>query len=121
MASLGYIDSLLSGLDQNTRRIVAKALEHIVQNLKFGVPTEATRTRNFGMGYLTATTPSVPDREFAVPHTIGSRPYLCIPVLPVGETGAKVVSLTVTRPADERYIYLSSPEVDTDIWLLVEG
>lgn len=121
MASQGYIDSLLSGLSPDVRRIVQKALEHLASSLKFGQPEHRTKARNFGGAFLTTTTPGVANAEFVLPHGLANAPYLLIPVLPVGEAGAKVVNLTVTRAADARFLYLSSPEVDTVVWVYVEG
>jgi hypothetical protein len=121
MPTTAYIESILSGLDPNSRRIIGKALETIVSQMKFGPPVRQQPTRNWGGLYVQGATADVPGEEFIVEHNLGKIPYLAIPVLSPRTTGSAVLDLAVTRPADDRYLYLKSSVPSTAFWLIVEG
>jgi len=121
MASLSRAKSLLAGIEPNLYRQLSSVLDTILSSLSFGQPTSGESAGNHAAVYLSGTTHATPSTEFTIAHGLPNAPYLAIPVLPLGEEGAKMVPLTVTRVADGDFIYLSSSVADAPIRLMVEA
>lgn len=120
MADMGYIRSLLGGIkDADTKRILTQAFEHVLNNLRVGVPEHQTRSENL-QAYFEESTTAASTGEFSFPHGLGTAPTLAIPVLDLGQPGATVVPLEVTRVADATRIYLKSASTSMRFTLLVE-
>ena len=121
MANASYVKSLFGGIDATLKRALDQAWDHILtKNLRFGRPTHMEASENLRGYFYTATTPAVADTEFTIAHGLGVVPYLLIPVLALDE-GAKLVRLTVTRSADASRVYLSSPDTNAPVTILLEG
>lgn len=122
MADIGYIRSLLIGIkDEDTRRILTTAFEHVLGNLREGAPKHQTRSENFQRYWERSTTAS-DTSEFSVAHGLVAAPKYAIPVLDLNQAGAKIVPLEVSRVADTRRIYLKTTTGSTNapILLLIE-
>ena len=122
MADLGYLRSLLSGIsDDPTRRILLTAFEHVLTDLRVGVPEHHVRATNLQLYFQMSTTAS-DTAEFSIAHGLAGAPHLAIPVLDLRQPGAKLVPLTVTKAADRRRVYLKTDAGSTSapMGLLVE-
>ena len=120
MADIGYVRTLLTGLeDEKTRRILMTVFEHVLGNLRFGEPDHQARATNFQL-YAQVSTTASDTGEFSIAHGLPTAPHLAIPVLDLSATGASIVPLTVTRAADTKRLYLKSGSTSMPIVLLVE-
>lgn len=121
MADKGFIRTLTAAIpDQTTRRVTQQAFEHVLDNLRLGVPEHQTRAVNSQQYWLVGTTSSVASQEFSIAHGLQTTPRYAIPVLDVSQPGAKVVPLEVARAADARRLYLKSTSTSAAITLLIE-
>ena len=122
MSDLGSIELKLGGVEDMTlRRILFSIFQKLVPDTRFGRAEAGEAAQNFGGGFFFGTTPGTANTEFIISHSFGRTPYLLIPVLPLDQVNARIVPLTVTRAADARNIYLSSPEEDAAIFVYLEG
>lgn len=121
MADFATVQTYLNGLEDKVKTILNVVLEYVLKDIRFGRAVSGEPSKNFGGGFFSAVTPSVANQEFTVPHTFGRKPYLCMPVLPLDQVGAKIVRLEVARAADASRIYLKSPETSATIFLYLEG
>lgn len=122
MADFGNVETMLSGLaDQDLRKILNAVFKYIMRDQRFGRSVDGDPAQNFGGGFFSATTPSVANTEFTVPHSFARKPYLLIPVLPLDDVNAKIVRLQVSRAADANRIYLKSPDADAAVFFYLEG
>ena len=121
MADKGFIRTLTASIpDQTTRRVVQQSFEHVLDNMRLGVPEHQTRAVNSQQYWLVGTTSTSANTEFSLEHGLPSAPRYLIPTLDLSQPGAKIVPLTVTRAADARRIYLSSSDTNASITVLVE-
>lgn len=131
MASPGNIEAMLGGVSDVSLQGTLKAIfRYLLSNLRFGRATGSTLqsavstaipAENLTGGFFTATTPTIANTEFMLPHNFGRAPYLLIPVVPLDQVGAAVVRLTVARAADSSNVYLKSPETSQPIYVYLEG
>ncbi len=131
MASPANIETMLNGVqDVPLQRVLKSAFRYLLANLRLGRATgssgqssssTAKPAENLSGGYFSGVTPAVANREFAIPHSFGSPPYLLLPVLPLDQIGASLVRLTVSRAADANNVYLQSPETGQTIFFYLEG
>lgn len=122
MARAAYIEALLGSLEPPIRRSFRAVFDYLLTSLRIGrVSTANVRAENMQWYVLTGTTPSTPNEEFSLPHSLGRAPYLLLPVLPLDAIGGEYVRLAVPRAADAHRVYLTSPEVDAPITVLIEG
>jgi len=122
MASVGYITSLLSGLDADVRKRLKSIFEYALAFLSWGPVEDATASVNFSGSFYQFTTSSVANQEFSIVHQQGAAPYLAIPVLPLNVGGAQLVSLSLsTRVADATRVYLTSASTSVTGFLYLEG
>lgn len=120
MARATYIETLFGSLDAPIRRALKQAFTYLLDNLRFGRPEHSGRAENLQAYFFSGTTPSTANEEFSIIHGLGRAPYLAIPVLPL-DAGATFVRLHVPRAPDGNRIYLTSPETNAPITILVEG
>lgn len=120
MANPAFLKTLFAGVDPALRRSLDTAWEYILANLRLGRPTADSRAENLQAYFYEFTTPSVANTEFSFTHGLPTAPYLLVPVLSL-EEGAKLVRLTVTRAPDAARVYLSSPDTDAPVTILLEG
>lgn len=123
MASLANVEAKLNRLPAEQRPVFREIFTDILRDLRFGHPKgeQPDPSTNFGAGFFQATTASIADDEFTIPHGFGRVPYLAVQVLPLDVVGAQVVPLMVTRVADDKRVYLSSPTASADVTLFIEG
>lgn len=120
MASIGYVRSLLGGIEADLRRVFFQVFEHILGNLRVGLPGHQKRAENFAWVQLEATTPAVANTEFSIEHGMGAAPRVAFPCLDLTGTGTQFVALINSRPADERRLYLKSPSTSALVTLYAE-
>lgn len=125
MANSGLVQSYLSAVPSAQRTPLLQAFLEILQNFTAGRPepgvTQVERACNLRWYPLSFVTNAVANREVAIPHGLPTAPYLVIPVLDPTEVGGQLVPLTVTRVADDRFVYLSSPDTNATVTIFVEG
>ena len=121
MAQAQYVESLLGGIDRNTRRALRAVFDYVLSNLRVGRPTVGRREGNLQLYAIEGTTASVADTEFSIAHGLNTPPYLAFQVLSLQSEGSRMVRLRVTRVADSQRVYLSSPDTDAPVTLLIEG
>lgn len=90
-------------------------------NLRWGLNGNAKRVENGQLYQFDATTPADSTTEFSVAHGLQNAPRLVLPVLDVTQTGNQFVTLTVTRPADSKRVYLRSTSTSAPITLFIES
>jgi hypothetical protein len=121
VADVGYISAQLSAVpDATTRRILQDVFKHVLGNIRIGVPAHQTRAVNLQAYWLNSTTPAIANEEFSIAHGLPSTPHYALPVLELDKPGAQTVSLTVSRAADSKRIYLKSASTSAPILILVE-
>lgn len=122
MADIGFVRAQLNGIsDAATKRVLTNIFEHILGNLRIGVPDHQTRAENFQAYFLEGTTSTSIDQEFSIAHGLPATPHYAIQLLALDSSNAKVVRLQCARPADGKRIYLNSPETGAKVTLLVEA
>jgi hypothetical protein len=121
MATFGYVESLLGGLESLLKRPLLEAFRYVVGNGRFGPASHQAKSESFQAYYQESTT-SDSTSEFSVAHGMGRIPYLAVQVLPLDVVGAQLVPLTVTRAADAQRVYLKTEAGSTSapFILLVE-
>ena len=122
MATAGYIEAQLGSLPSAMRAVFRGVFDYVLTSFRLGRPTAQRRAENLQLYYLTATTPAIANEEFSIVHGLPRAPYLALPVLALdGLGGGQLVRLGVPRAADATRIYLTSPDVNAPIVLLVEA
>jgi hypothetical protein len=120
MADASYIKSLFGGVSDDVKKAADQAFTYLLGNLRLGPFTQGKRATNFQWYWLSGTTHADANTEFSVAHGLGRTPYVVLPVLPLDQVNARIVTLQVTRAADASRIYLSSASTSAVIALLVE-
>ncbi len=123
MADLGYIETEIKSLPANLQPAMLRIFRAFLKDIRLGHPNgDATDPMlNMGGAFLHATTPATPGDEFSIAHGFGRVPYLALGALRLDAVGSSLVSLTVARAADNKYIYLTSTEASTPVTVAVEG
>jgi hypothetical protein len=120
MANKGYVSSILNRLPSDLKLPLTQVFDYILDNLRLGRLSHEERAENFqGYGF-TVTTSTTAGEEFSFAHGFGETPYLLVPVLPLESSGAEIVPLRVSRPADTKRVYLSSTVAGATIQVYVE-
>lgn len=124
-ADLGYVDSEITGLPAEQRPVHKRIWQHVLKlsKMRFGRcnADQAEVSQNMAGALMSATTDAVANTEFSVAHNLDAAPYLLVPVLPLDIVNAEIVRLKVTRAADSKRIYLSSPETSRTVFFFLEG
>jgi hypothetical protein len=120
MATPGYVESLIGGLEADLRGALKRVFDYVLRNLRFGPVTNQVRTENFQAYYYTTTTPATANEEFSVAHGLGRVPYVLIPVLSLDSINQAIVPLQVSRAADASRFYLKSSSTSAAIAVMVE-
>lgn len=123
MADLGFVEREINALPATLRPVFLRIFQAILKDLRLGHPVreQPDPLTNFGGGFFTGTTAAVANDEFTLAHGFGRTPYLAYPVLCLDTVGSRVLDLQVTRAADDKRIYLSSPIQSADVTIVVEG
>ena len=114
--------SLAAGIpDVTTRRIVTDICEEICGKTgsAWGDPDHQRKATNH-RGYFEVSTTASSTGEFSIAHGLGTAPTLAIPVIDLGQPGARLVPLEVTRAADAQRVYFKSTSTGALFTLLVE-
>lgn len=120
MASLGFIESLLGSLpDPVTRNVLQQIFRETLRFTRFGSISHQQPTQFGAQIYLQSTTASSTN-EFSILHGLGRAPYLGMLVLPLDSTGARNLTLTISRVADAQRIYLRSETTSAPFVLMIE-
>lgn len=120
MADKGYVESLLNALSAEIKGPVTQAFRYVLDNLSIGGVDDGKRAANFRWYRFDATTSTVANQEFSVHHGQGQTPVMCWPVAWLDGSGGRIVSLRVTRAADDQRMYFSSPDTNASISILAE-
>ena len=120
MAKASFMNALTGGLPADLRLSLRRIADYFFNNLRVGVPDDATRSENFQAYFFSGTTPSTANTEFSIAHGLGATPYLLIPVLNVQNVNEQLVPLKVTRAADVNRVYLQSSSTSAAIRVLIE-
>lgn len=113
MAQIGFVTSLLGGLDAGLKRALTEIFQYILPNNRFGPVAHQTKSESFQAFYVNSTT-AASTSEFSILHGIGRTPYVAVPVIPLDQVGAKTVLLTVSRAADAQRVYLKADAGSTN-------
>ena len=113
MATVGFVESLLGGVEANLKRVLTEAFRYALPNGRFGPVDHQTKSESFGAYYVVSTTAS-DTGEFSIVHGMGRAPYLAVPILPVNSSGFVLPVVRVTRPADGQRVYLKADAVSTN-------
>lgn len=107
--------------DTTTKRILIECFEEVVgkTGVTFGDPNHQRKATN-ARAYFEVSTTATSTSEFSIVHGIGTAPTLAFQVLDLGQPGAQIVPLEVTRAADSQRIYLKSTSTGARVTLLVE-
>lgn len=119
MAALGGLETLLGGLEANTRKVMTTLLRNLVPYLRFGPVDSGTKCENF-QGYSLTSTTAASTGEFSIAHGMGRSPYRIMPCVDLVSSGGQLIPLQVTRPADASRIYLKSSVTNAVFSLYVE-
>jgi hypothetical protein len=123
VADIGAIRSILGGIqDAVTRRILIEAFDEVVgskSGITLGAPDHQRKATNF-RGKFEVSTTATSTGEFSIKHGLETAPTIAIPVLDLGQPGAQLVPLHVTRAADGQRVYLKSTSTSARVTLLVE-
>jgi hypothetical protein len=117
VASKGYVQSLINRLDDKIRVSLNYVFDHVLDNGQIGAVEHGKKAINFRWYRLDATTSTAANTEFSIMHGLGVAPFH---VLPLTSSGVQMVRLRVTRAADASRLYLSSPDTNAAISVLVE-
>lgn len=120
MASLGYLETLVARLAPESRPAMLGIVRELATDLAFGGLGEKAKAMNFRFYRFDAVTSTSVNGEFTIEHGLGQRPINLIPFAPLNAIGGRVVRLQVTRAADEARVYLSSPDTNASISVLLE-
>lgn len=123
MADLGFIETEIKSLPVEMRPTFLRIFRAFLKDIRYGHPTgdQPDPTLNMGGGFFHGTTPATPGDEFTIAHGFGRVPYLAVPILRLDSIGSSVVSLTVSRDADDKRVYFTSTEASTPISVFIEG
>ncbi len=115
MADIGYVRGLLRGVkDLPTRNALEQIFEHVLGNLRWGVPENQTRAVN-GQWYWQSSTTATSTSEFSILHGLPDKPAYAIPVLELDKPGSKAGFLTVSRAADGKRFYVKADAGSTGV------
>ena len=120
MASIGYVRGLLGGITADLSRTFTLIFEHVLGNLRTGLPGHQKRAENFAWVQVDGTTATVANTEFSIQHGIETAPRVAFPCLDLTSANAQLVPLTVTRAADASRVYLKSSSTSAAFTLFVE-
>jgi len=120
MASIGYVRGLLGGLQSEMRRVFIVVFEHVLGNLRAGLPGHQKRAENFAWVQLDGTTHATAGTEFSIEHGIETAPRVAFPCLDLTKANAQMVPLVTARAADDRRVYLKSSSTGAAFTLFVE-
>jgi hypothetical protein len=123
MADLGFVDQKLKSLPTALQPALKDIFREVLRQMRIGHPsgTAPDPTLNMAGAFLHTTTPAVAGTEFSIAHGFGVKPYLAIPVLRLDAVGSSVVSLTVSRVADDKRLYFTSTVASAPVSIWVEG
>lgn len=106
MASLGFIKTLLNGIeDVKTRQVLTSCFEEVMRQARIG---DSDKAENFAWFQVEGVTSSVANQEFSVLHGMEVAPNRFIPSIRLDTVGAQLVPLVMSRAPDNRRAYFKS-------------
>ena len=120
MADIAYIKSIFGSTPDAVKKAAEQAFTYVLGNLTLGAPENDRRAKNFQWYWFSGVTSSNANQEFSIAHGLQRVPAVVIPVLPLGQVGASLVPLQVSRAADVNRIYLQSSSTSAAFTVLVE-
>lgn len=121
MASIGYVDTLIAPLPQEVRKALTDCFSYAFATTLWGPVVNGRRAVNGQQYFISFMLPNVANQEIAIPHGLSAIPNLAVPVLDVRSANSAIVPLTITRKADDHYLYLKSSATGVPVTLLVDG
>ena len=115
------MESYFAPFPVEQRSALVNFVRGTMKQLRFGAPADANApAENMGGHLVPIVTSATLNAEVAVEHRLDRVPRLLIPVLRLSTVNATIPELTVTKAADSRYIYVSSPIASASVWCYVE-
>jgi hypothetical protein len=121
MSSIGYVDTLIAPLPVEMRKIFTDVFTYTYATMLWGPVVNGRRAVNGQQYFISFLLPAVANQEIAIPHGLSAVPNLAVPVLDVRSPNSAIVPLTITRKADDHYLYLKSSATSVPVTLLVDG
>jgi hypothetical protein len=121
MASIGYVDTLIAPLPAEMRKALTDCFTYAFATMLWGPVVNGRRAVNGQQYFISFLLPAVANQEIAVAHGLSAVPNMAVPVLDVRSANSAIVPLTITRKADDHYLYLKSSSVNVPVTLLVDG
>lgn len=121
MSDLGYVNGLLAGLPQEQQAIWKQIFQHVLKQLRVGLPGHLKPAVNLAWVQVDGTTHATANTEFSIVHGLQEAPRVAFPCLDLTTANAQVVPLVTSRAADARRIYLTSSSTNAACTLFVEA
>lgn len=122
MADIGNLRRLCRAVpDPTIRQILTEIVEELAgkTGITMGDPDHQRKATNL-RAYFQVSTTATSTGEFSIRHGLNTAPTVAIPVIDLGQPGASLVPLEVTRAADGQRVYLKSTSTSARVTLLVE-
>jgi len=120
MSNIGHLESLLGPLPADIKPPLQTIIRELCNNWELGSVSDGEKARNARLYRFDAVTSTSVNGEFTINHGLGQVPRNLIPFAPLNAIGGQIVRLQVTRPADVNRVYLSSPDTNAAIAVLLE-
>jgi len=115
------MELLLGPLPKDVKGPMLSWVRGTMTALRMGAPQDvAAKAENLAGRIIPVVTADTADAEVAVAHGLDYIPRTAWPVLALQTVNSTLPELTVTRAADRRYFYVSSPIEAATVWLYVE-
>jgi hypothetical protein len=117
MADKGFVLGLLNSLQEDVRRVLGQAFQHVMDTGRLGGDTKAL---NFLWYRVDGTTHATAGTEFSVEHGMGTAPSKAIPVIDLTAINSQNPVLSVSRAPDARRVYFTSASTNAAFTLYLE-
>lgn len=118
MADIGAVKTELAAFDGAQKSGLLSAFTYILSNWSFSASDRGKAGNNL-LYYIDGTTSSNANQEFSIAHGMEGTPSVLIPVMKLNQVNSQVVSLSVSRAADGKRVYLKSPSTSAAITVMV--
>lgn len=123
MAGVGYLTLILNTLPEAIRKPLVAFAEVAFKDIAFGATDseDAVAAENLRGHLVPMTTSGTANQEVAVEHKLGRTPrFVLTGILAPDTVNATAPVLTITRAADEKFVYVSSATTTATSWLYIE-
>ena len=118
MADIGAVKTELAAFEGAQKSGLLNAFTYTYGNLSLSA-SDRGKAGNFLLYYINGVTSSNANQEFSIAHGLEGTPSVLIPVMKLNEVNSQIVSLSVSRAADSKRVYLKSPSTSAAIKVLV--